>query len=431
MEIELNIKNFPKQEEIFKDPHRYKIVAKGRRFGLTRGKANDFILRALQGKFKRGLWVDTVNRNIELYVERFFIPQLNKLPKEIYWDWKKQIKTLYIRDAVIDFRSADNPQNIEGFGYDEAFLNEAGIILRDEYLWNNAIQPMLMDYKANTVIGGNPKGRGLFYELFNKGLDPNNKDYKSFHVTTYDNPYMNKEEVDRMVKDMPERVARQEIYGEFLEDEGAVFRNIKHVLTEQPEKPVLDKRYIMGVDLAKVQDYTVIVIYDMDECRQVYQARFKDLDWVAQKKRIFAANRYYGSCPCVIDATGVGDPIADDLLREGISIIPVKLTNESKREIIEKLVLWIEQERLSMLDLQETLVEFTAFTYDISTSGKIRYNAPAGLHDDIVIAHALAVKEMYGTKKLRSKEPTPLQEAFRNRLHGEKEGYDEFDIIEI
>jgi len=429
MQIELKIKNFDKQKEIFQDPHRYKILAKGRRFGLTKGMANEFVRRALRSDFKKGLWVDTINANIDRYVERFIIPELRKLPKQIFWQWKKQARTLIIMDSYIDFRSSDNPQNIEGFGYDLAFLNEAGIILRDEYLWHNAIQPMLMEYKAETIIGGNPKGRGLFYDLYLKGLNPDNKEYKSFHVTTYDNPYLSKQEIDRMVADMPERVARQEIFGQFLEDEGAVFRNVKEVMIAQPEKPMPNKRYIMGVDLAKVQDYTVIVVYDAESHHQVYQARFKDLDWVAQKKRIFAINKYYRSCPVVLDATGVGDPIADDFLQEGIAVIPVKLTNESKREIIEKLILWIEQERLAMLNLEETLIEFTSFTYDISSSGKIRYNAPPGLHDDIVIAHALAVKELFGTKKFTTKEPTRIQMAIRSKLIGQKD--EEYDIIAV
>lgn len=437
--VELKIKNFPKQEEIFDHPAKYKIVAKGRRFGLTRGMANDFMKRSLTGGFKRALWVDTVNRNIDLYVERYFIPQLNKLPPQLPWTWRKQLRTLVMTgvkdgkkvESFIDFRSSDNPQHIEGFGYDTFFLNEAGIILRDDYLWHNAIQPMLMEYNATGVIGGNPKGRGLFYDLYNKGLNKDNKDYKAFHVTTYDNPYLAKETVDKMAADLPERVRRQEIMGEFLEDEGAVFRNIKNILTEQPEKPQPDARYMMGVDLAKVQDYTVIVIYDVEMKKQVYQARFKDLDWVAQKKRIFAASKYYNNAPVVIDATGLGDPVADDLIQQGIAILPVKLTNESKKELIEKLVLWIEQERISMLDLQETLNEFSAFTYDISTSGRIRYNAPPGMHDDIVIAHALAIKELYGTKKLRTREPTLIQREFQRRLRGEKEGFDAADYIEI
>ena len=40
---------------------------------------------------------------------------------------------------------------------------------------------------------------------------------------------------------------------------------------------------------------------------------------------------------------------------------------------------------------RQTITELNSFTYDISTTGKVMYNAPAGFHDDIVIAHALAI----------------------------------------
>ena len=63
--VRLNIQNFPKQQSIFESKARYKIVVKGRRFGLTRGAANNFIQEALEGKFQRGLWVDVVNGNIK------------------------------------------------------------------------------------------------------------------------------------------------------------------------------------------------------------------------------------------------------------------------------------------------------------------------------------------------------------------------------
>ena len=62
--IQLPIKNFSSQDSIFTCPTRFIIVPKGRRFGLTRGAANNFIKKALKNEFKRGLWVDTVNANI-------------------------------------------------------------------------------------------------------------------------------------------------------------------------------------------------------------------------------------------------------------------------------------------------------------------------------------------------------------------------------
>jgi hypothetical protein len=180
--LQLPIKNFPAQQTIFDCPARYVIVPKGRRFGLTRGAANNFIKQALAGKFKQGLWVDVINSNIEKYIQRYFMPALTKLPQAM-WKWDKDPHVIHLINSYIDFRSAEHPESIEGFGYDYGFLNEAGIILKNEYLWNNAIRPMLWDTKCRLVIGGTPKGKGEFFRLYNRGLDINQIDYKSFKFT--------------------------------------------------------------------------------------------------------------------------------------------------------------------------------------------------------------------------------------------------------
>src|SRR3990167_11002988 len=292
---ELPILNFPKQQSIFDSPARYKIVAKGRRFGLTKGAANDFIKCALEGKFKRGLWVDVVNSNIDKYIERYFIPHLNKLPRTM-WEWRKQAKMITINGAYIDFRSADTPETMEGFGYDKAFINEAGIVLKDEYLWNNAIQPMFWDYpNVSVVIGGTPKGKGKFFELCERGKDPTQSQFEFFTFTSFDNPYINTKAIEEDMKSMPDRVVRQEIYTEFLEDTGVVFRNFMEVMDAKPQEPQEGHVYQMGVDLAKVQDFTVLAVYDMGTNKQVYQARFNKIDWGMQKARIAETSRHYNN----------------------------------------------------------------------------------------------------------------------------------------
>ncbi len=429
MKTRLAIKNFEAQDKIFNSQARYKIVVKGRRFGLTRGKANNFIYKALKKEFKAGLWVDTVNTNIDRYVDRYFIPHLNNLPKT-EWDWSKQAKTLYIRDSYIDFRSADRPENFEGFGYDDVFLNEAGIILKNEYLWNNAIRPMLWEYKSPAVIGGTPKGVGLFKQLAERGKDSNQPRYEYFHFTTFDNPYLDPEEIRREIADMPERVVKQEIFAEFLEDTGVVFRNISNVCKAQPKKPEAGRLYVMGVDLAKVQDWTVITVYDRTTNCQVYQDRFQKLEWPFQKAKIRSVAQHYNNALVSLDATGLGDPIADDLSRSGVAVEPVKLTNVSKKEIIEKLVLYTEQERVQLLNIPDSITEFNNFTYDISASGKVMYNAPEGFHDDIVISHALAVWQLQPiVKKAVITEPTLIQKAKAQALRSQY--VQEGDYVEI
>lgn len=405
--------NFDKQREIFEHPARYKIAVKGRRFGITLGAANDFIKCGLEGTFKKGLWVDTVNTNIDRYVERYFIPELRKLPSN-YWSWKQQAKILVIKNSYIDFRSSDRPENIEGFGYDKFFLNEAGIILKDEYLWNNAIRPMLWDYSASGVIGGTPKGKGVFNELFERGNDPEQPLYKSFRFTTFDNPYLPVETIKQDILDMPERVVRQEIYAEFLDDTGVVFRGVKEIATLERKTPITDHLYVIGADLAKVQDYTVLTVFDRSNNNQVWQDRFNKLEWPFQKKKIQELSKYYNNALVSIDSTGLGEPIYEDLQRSGVPIEPYKFTNESKKELIEKLVIWIEQKKLRMLNIPETIKEFNNFTYDISSTGKVRYEAPQGFHDDIVCSMGLAIWQLQPVIDVEKEAiPTLLQEHFR------------------
>lgn len=229
---------------IFDDKSRFKVVAKGRRFGLTKGLANYVIQRMLADKIKV-LWVDTIYANIERYVERYFMPVLRNLDQS-WWNWRSIKNDLRILNSVCDFRSADRPENMEGFGYHLIIINEAGIILKNRKLWEESISPMILDYKAEVIIGGTPKGKRyknqkhLFYELFEKENENTQYDYrqklsketningvshthqnikwKSFQFTTYDNPLLDKEEIEQLEKELPYHLRRQEIRGEFIDE---------------------------------------------------------------------------------------------------------------------------------------------------------------------------------------------------------------------
>lgn len=361
-------------------------------------------------------------------MERYFIPALRKLPIGS-WEWKKQAKILYILDSYIDFRSADNPESLEGFGYDKVFLNEAGIILNDKYLWENAIKPMLWEFAPKTVVGGTPKGMNTFYELALRGQDPNQKEYEFFHFTSFDNPFLNTDALREDMKSMPDRVVQQEIYAQFLEDSGVVFRGVRDIALARPEAPKQGHVYVMGVDLAKVQDYTVIAVYDRHNNKQVYQDRFKTIEWPFQKKKIAAASIHYNNALVIMDATGVGDPIVDDLSRAGIPVEGFKITNQSKKELIEKLSIYIEQKKINILNIPESIAEFNSFTYDVTNSGRIVYNAPSGFHDDIVIAHGLAVSSLTPLYPVEKSEPVSLVQAEYRRLSQKGNSY-EFDFNE-
>lgn len=274
-EIKLAIGYHQNQRKIFfESDARYKVIAKGRRFGLTKGFANYVIENMLDGKTPI-LWMDTTYSNIERYVERYFFPILKQLPKNL-WKYRANRSDLKIMNSVCDFRSADKPENIEGFGYALIILNEAGIILKNRRLWEESIRPMILDYKANVLIGGTPKGKmnkgknekHLFFELFERGAstvrqnslqaplstgasaslstgtptassidselrlstgenqkseerNKNDSCWKSFNFSSYDNPLIDKYEIDEMAKEISPMLRDQEIYGKFVDGSSA------------------------------------------------------------------------------------------------------------------------------------------------------------------------------------------------------------------
>jgi hypothetical protein len=117
-----------------------------------------------------------------------------------------------------------------------------------------------------------------------------------------------------------------------------------------------------------------------------------------------------------------------------IPIEPFKFTNTSKKQIIEKLANWIELRNIKMLQLEETIKELSIFTYDYSEkTDRVYYGAPPGFHDDIVIAHALAIYSLSPIiAKVVAPVLSPLQRDFRDkmRLAQEAEGGDDYGEYE-
>lgn len=212
----------PQHDIFFRQPlKKINVIKKGRRFGITRGCAH-FLVQQCFERPVNCLWGEVSNGNIDRYFSRYFLPLLRKFPRDT-WDFNVQKRELKIMDSVIDFRSADIPENWEGFGYHFIILQEAGIILRNKYLYEHTVLPMMMDFPDSVLIAcGVPKGKRWkgdehpFYGLFLKAQE-NTSDYAHFTYTSYDNPLIDKKEINRMSGIMDDVTKAQEIFGEFVD----------------------------------------------------------------------------------------------------------------------------------------------------------------------------------------------------------------------
>lgn len=297
---------------------KFLIVPKGRRFGTTKGASNAFIEYCIDG-ITPLLWVDTINGNIDRYFDRYFYPVLKQLPKD-KWNFNRQKRELTIFNSTIDFRSADAPESIEGFGYKKIFLNEAGIILKNNYLYSNAILPMLLDFPDSQLIAsGVPKGKYLrsgdkhkFYELYERCL-ANEQGYKLLQFTSYDNPLIQKEMIDNLALSMSPAEYRQEIMGEFLDYEGensfaTQFVETKHV----SEVPMYDKskQLIISMDF-NLNPFSVLFSHSWSDSQGYHDHYFDEAEITHGSIPAMAdliKLRYGNSIPnCIITGDAMGN----------------------------------------------------------------------------------------------------------------------------
>lgn len=210
---------------------KYFVYPKGRRVGFTRGGMQAACEWAIEGMAV--LWGDTIAVNIRKYVERYALPFLQQ--QGIPHAWNVVEKTLRFEGGgFIDFRSADNPENWEGFGYHKVLLNEAGIILEGEngrYLYQNAVLPMLLDFPESELYAfGVPKGTtNLFYDLHQRAVG-GQAGYHTQTFTSHDSPWLRPEALAGLIEEMRtlggQLLVDQEIYGKFVNIQGGGLRVI-------------------------------------------------------------------------------------------------------------------------------------------------------------------------------------------------------------
>ena len=298
-----------------------------------------------------------------------------------------ELRIELINGSAIMFKSADNPDNLRGEGLGRVVVDEAARVQRA--VWEEVLRPAVSDTGGSVLFASTPKGKNIFFELYTRGQDPLQNQFKSWKFPTSDNPKVLPSDIEQAKQSLPVDVFNQEYLAEFLENSAGVFRNLTACTTSALSDPVKGGLYHAGLDLARLTDFTVLTILDAAG-RQVYIDRFNLLDWTIQKRRVIDAIVRYNNAELLLDSTGIGDPIFEDLRNAGLNVEGYKFTSESKGKLIEALMLAFEQAKISIISDQTQRNELDIYEYTMNRSGSVSYNAPDGYHDDCVIALALA-----------------------------------------
>jgi hypothetical protein len=285
-----------------------------------------------------------------------------------------------ITGGRIEFWTLENELAGRSRKYKRAIIDEAAFVKNLWNLWTQSIRATLTDMKGDAWMLSTPRGKNDFFKFFTKGKDALDERWMSWQKSTYTNPYIDPTELEDAKADLPELAFKQEYMAEFSENLanpfGAAF--IAQCTFPLSTLPAV----CFGVDLAKSFDYTVEI--GLDANGQVCHFNRYQKDWHGTKNSI----KLLGGKPIEADSTGVGDPIVEDLQRDGMNIEGVKFTASSKQELMVGLAAAIQQRKITFPP-GPIVEELEIFEYIFSATG-VKYSAPSGFHDDCVMALALA-----------------------------------------
>lgn len=404
------------QMRIKAHPSKRKVIAAGKRFGKTQLSA--ILCHEVAARGGIAWWIARTYKvgaagwhDIKALAQD--IQRKTGLPLRIIDSEPFVVE--YPNGGRIEVRAVgEAPNDLRGTPLDLVIFDEAAFIphLRSAWL---AVQTGLLDRKGTAYFISTPFGKNFFYELYQRGnpRSPNRrKGWQSFQYSTYDNPLLDPEDITAMAEEMDELDRRQEIYAEFIEGQGLVFRKVRsYALVPPGARPDSGHTYVFGVDWGRIKDYTVILVGDGTTKQIVHAEAFNKIDFQLQRTRLKALAAVWDPSVIWVEDNNVGQANFEILKTDGLPVRPFNTNGVSKQIAIDALVLAIESGELGLLDDKELLRQLENYQQFPLPGGGYKFGAPGGEHDDYVIAAMLLWHGMNkGKKKVRAgKMPARLE----------------------
>lgn len=324
-------------------------------------------------------WVAPVSGQAKIAYRRLkaFLPR-----DQVLKTHEQDMTITLLNGAVIWFKSSDKPDSLYGEDVYAAVIDEASRCKPE--VWP-AVRSVLTATRGPCRMIGNVKGRRNWFYKMAREAEKGKKANAYYRITADDAVaagVLDKEEIEGAKGDLTVDVFKELYQAEASDDQGNPFgfAYIKACVKKLSSLPA----QCYGADLAKKQDWTVII--GLDKNGDVCQFERFQKPWEETTNRLIEV---IGGLPARIDSTGVGDPIVERVQKVCPQVEGYHFTQPAKQRIMEGLAVAVQRKETSILEGAHEL-EMESFEYEYTRNG-VRYSAPEGFNDDTVCAHALAV----------------------------------------
>lgn len=222
------------QTSVAKDRHRFRVVNCGRRWGKTTLAILEMVAKAVFKDDSRVVYIAPTYQQARdiawSELKKVCLPvqtNVNESRLEI------TIKTKNGGSALILLRGWESVESLRGQAFDFVVIDEIAMMRNFWSSWEEVLRPTLTDRRGEVLFVSTPKGFNHFYDLCNKELT--DSDFKTFHFSSYDNPHLPVDELNKAKATMPPDRFAQEYEASFQKTQGLVYKEfdrVKHLYDE-------------------------------------------------------------------------------------------------------------------------------------------------------------------------------------------------------
>lgn len=253
--------------DVAKDKHRFKVICAGRRAGKS------VLARTLIYSWMKEpgvYWI--VSPTYKQAKSIHWREVLKELPRK--WIDKTNetdLSVTLVNGAILELKGAENPDALRGVELKGLVVDEIASIRNWDWLWQEVLRATLIDNEAPAIFISTPKGFNHFYTLFMLGQQDDG-DYKSWRFTSYDNPSLPKEEVNRAKRTTTTEYFAQEYMADFKKYTGLVYKGFQDIHVVNPIDVHDDWEIYCGMDFGSTNP-TVILWVGIDPAGNWYIVR--------------------------------------------------------------------------------------------------------------------------------------------------------------
>lgn len=305
------------QKKIVSSNARFKIIRAGRRGGKSVLEVEEMLFAAVEKKDRIIFYIAPTQLQARDIIWEILKSRVGTIGKANESRLEMRVPTQDGGTSVIRIGGWENRENFRGKAADLIVFDEVDT-MRDFFIgYQEIFRPALTDRKGRATFIGTPKKENPNLRRLEKVAETD-VDYEAFHYTTYDNPHIDTDEIEKAKEELDANTFKQEYMAEYVDNQGALFKYsaivdlFSNTITKNTDKFLI-------VDIADDgSDKTIFTFWNDLEVYRVEQYSHMNTETIISQIREYAAEDKIPYSQIAVDAIGVGAGVASSSLLDGI-----------------------------------------------------------------------------------------------------------------